>query len=595
MSELDSHQLETSNGLKRKNEEVDDSTDRNNEDDNNLNDASSHTSKRVALDSEQIQSAVKTENENEELAPTIGNTVEKEEAADEEERTVEESANQGSQESEQLTKVKEEANEDDIEKTLKSLQNSVFPNDSSSQTNNNLSSDNANSQSAVEAFLEQAGLASSTAIQPQQHQQPQHQQPQHQQSFEQDYESSSTSSKPVSSHLKEKDSDISFRMLCPVKEASTIVGKQGSKINHLREKAAVRIQVSDNLKGIPERITTVKGTPENVARAFGLIVRTILNEDEDEPANMRSQQYNLKLLIPHPLIGFIIGKQGSKFREIEENSAAKLKAAETPLPYSTDRILSVVGVADAIHIAVYYIAQIVNDHRDVLKKNKVILYNTANYQQTDPFGDPSHQQQQQHQQPRYPQQSPYGGGANTVPIGGGSYQNPSPFQPQQSPPQPPQYNFQSMFQPAMPPQQQYGGMGQIGGISSNLPPSSISSSNIPPQSQYTDEYGNTMIGEVIVHQPVQTGDKFNQDVFVANSSIGSVIGKGGNNIKHIRENSGCTYVKIEPDRGQSIMLGSGRGLTNIRRLTLTGSLDSFQKAIYLINQRINADRERNTR
>lgn len=104
-----------------------------------------------------------------------------------------------------------------------------------------------------------------------------------------------------------------------------------------------------------------------------------------------------------------------------------------------------------------------------------------------------------------------------------------------------------------------------------------------------------MIGEVIIKEPVLAGDKYNQDVFVANSLIGSVIGKGGNNIKHIRENSGCSYVKIEPDRGQSIMLGGGRGLTNIRRLTLTGSLESFQKAIYLINQRINADRERNSR
>ena len=44
-----------------------------------------------------------------------------------------------------------------------------------------------------------------------------------------------------------------------------------------------------------------------------------------------------------------------------------------------------------------------------------------------------------------------------------------------------------------------------------------------------------------------------------------------------------------------MMLGGGKGMTNIRKLTLTGTLNSIQTAIYLINQRINADRERNTR
>ncbi|KAJ8138386.1 hypothetical protein OY671_008401, partial [Metschnikowia pulcherrima] len=76
-------------------------------------------------------------------------------------------------------------------------------------------------------------------------------------------------------------------------------------------------------------------------------------------------------------------------------------------------------------------------------------------------------------------------------------------------------------------------------------------------------------------------------------SIGSVIGKGGQNIKQIRESSGCNYVKIEPDQHQSILLGGGRGLTNIRRLTLTGTYQAIQTAIYFINQRILADKERN--
>ncbi|KAG2734091.1 hypothetical protein G9P44_003616 [Scheffersomyces stipitis] len=409
-------------------------------------------------------------------------------------------------------------------------------------------------------------------------------------------------SKPISNH-RERDSDptyVSIRMYCPVKEASCIVGKKGEKINHIREKASVRINVSENLKNVPERIISVRGPAENVARAFGLITRTILDEPEDEPASMISQQYNLKILVPHPMIGFIIGKQGSKFREIEENSAAKLKAAEQPLPYSTDRILSITGVGDAIHIAIYYISQVMLEHKDCLKKNKIIYYNPANFHHSNVSNSMmnismvSNNNNMNNMMVMGPNAmslpmkdnnmaNPYG----QKPQPYGQHQNKPPQQHQHQQQQQP-YNFQMMFQPAIHPQHHYGAMAPAA-----APPPPI---QMPSQTPYTDEHGNTIIGEVITNPPVQSGptpDKLNQDVFVANANIGSVIGRRGNNIKHIRENSGCTYVKIEPDKGQSIMLGGGKGLTNIRKLTLTGTLSSIQTAIFLINQRIAADKERN--
>ncbi|KAM9894201.1 hypothetical protein OXX69_011441, partial [Metschnikowia pulcherrima] len=195
-----------------------------------------------------------------------------------------------------------------------------------------------------------------------------------------------TGSKPAQAHREKDEVDyVSLRMYCPVKEAGIVVGKKGEKITHIREKAGVRIHVSENVKSVPERIITVKGTAENAARAFGLITRTILDEPEDEPASMMSKQYVLKLLIPHAVIGFVIGKSGSKFREIEKNSAAQLKAAEQPLPFSTDRVLSVSGVGDAIHIAVYYISQVILEHRDSLKKNKVVYYNPVNCRPQQPM------------------------------------------------------------------------------------------------------------------------------------------------------------------------------------------------------------------
>lgn len=388
------------------------------------------------------------------------------------------------------------------------------------------------------------------------------------------------SSKPISSHKKDDDaSTVSVRMYCPVKEAAAVVGKKGEKITHIREKANVRIYVSENLKNVPERVISVKGSAEDVARAFGLITRAILEEPEDEPASITSKQYNLKLLVPHPMVGYIIGKSGSKFREIEENSAAKLKAAEQALPYSTDRVLSVTGVGDAIHIAVYYICLVMLAHRDCLKKHKIIYYNPSNFRPQLPAANPIMNMSIAPQQNAVPymtgnpmQMQQMGPGPNLKDAHGSYLQVPKP------------YNFQMMFQPSVRPQFN----GPL-----NMPNTQI---QIGAQNLFTDEHGNTIIGDVITQMPVQISsspDKFSEDVFVANSNIGSVIGKGGNNIKQIRESSGCTYVKIEPDQNQSILLGGGKGLTNIRKLTLTGSYNSIQTAIYLINQRISADKERN--
>lgn len=386
--------------------------------------------------------------------------------------------------------------------------------------------------------------------------------------------------KPVYSARDKEDPNLNLvRMLCPVKEAGAIVGKKGEKISHLREKANVRIYISENLKNVPERVVTVKGSAENVARAFGLITRTILEEPEDEPASVLSKQYVMKLLVPHPMVGYLIGKGGLKFREIEEKSAAKLKASEQPMPYSTDRIVSVSGVGDAIHIALYFICQTMLEQRDNVKKHKVIFYNPANARHLPMASGPM-----MNMPLGGPQQHPYmpHNAIPMHPMGGGSPPGMKDMHGAPAYQQKP-YNFQMMFQPVVRPRY-------------NPPQNMGSPVSLAPQNLFTDEHGNTIVGDVITNIPVQVSsnpDKFTQDVYVANINIGSVIGKGGNNIKQIREVSTCAYVKIEPDLNHSILLGGGRGLTSVRKLTLTGTYNAIQSAIYLINQRISLDKERN--
>ena len=92
-----------------------------------------------------------------------------------------------------------------------------------------------------------------------------------------------------------------------------------------------------------------------------MIIRTLNNEPLEQPSNAQSKTYPLRLLIPHILIGSIIGQKGVRIREIQEASGARLNVSESSLPLSTERSLVVLGVADAVHIATYYVGSTLSE------------------------------------------------------------------------------------------------------------------------------------------------------------------------------------------------------------------------------------------
>ncbi|CAK5277337.1 unnamed protein product [Mycena citricolor] len=151
---------------------------------------------------------------------------------------------------------------------------------------------------------------------------------------------------------------IHMRCLIVTQDASIIIGKGGSHVNEIREKSGARVMVSESIPGNPERILNVSGPLDAVSKAFGLIVRRINDEPFDVPSVPGSRAVTIKFMIPNSRMGSVIGRQGSKIKEIQDASGARLNASEGMLPGSTERVLSVAGVADAIHIATYYIGTI---------------------------------------------------------------------------------------------------------------------------------------------------------------------------------------------------------------------------------------------
>ena len=251
-----------------------------------------------------------------------------------------------------------------------------------------------------------------------------------------------------------------------------------------------------------------------------------------------------------------------RIREIQEASGARLNASDSCLPLSTERSLVILGVADAVHIATYYVAV------------------TLVEQLTERFGGPAAS--------AYATRS--GGPAGVVPGGmqvvpyvpqpaGGQYGHPDTYkrhntQPPQRTPAP-QYGGPQM---PMQPQQAYP---QQGGPMhySNSPARQPSYSGAGPHQP--GPYGHMPQQPGPHGQPVQPmggavqGQPLTQQIFIPNDMVGAIIGKGGAKINEIRHLSG-SVIKINEPQDNS----------NERLVTITGTQECNQMALYMLYSRL---------
>lgn len=352
-------------------------------------------------------------------------------------------------------------------------------------------------------------------------------------------------------HLTEKDSGqvpnyITLRMLCLMKQASKVVGGKGERVNRIKSETNTRINVSDNINGVMERVIFVRGKCEEVARAFGKIVRAINNESDDD-SNERSLPLVVNLLIPHHFMGCIIGRQGSRLHEIEDLSAARLMASPQQLPMSNDRILSLTGVADAIHIATYYIGQTILENESKLKNKKSVFYHPG----------PMHSVLVNN----YQMYMIYSGGAPT---------NPQDITPMVAPHQE-HHQYHPMDKKTMnrrtkPPVSKY----PIGPQQS-----------LQPYTDMVDSCKHVKIISQLQQSPISPHLVLPQEVFIDNKFVGNVIGKGGKNIQQIKQSTGCMIKINDPVEG-----------LDERKLVLIGTPLATQTAIMMINNRIDMDKRK---
>lgn len=169
-----------------------------------------------------------------------------------------------------------------------------------------------------------------------------------------------------------RGNDETIRLLIPSRIAGAIIGKGGQHINRLRAQYKATINVED-CQG-PERTVHVSAEFDN---AISIVEEMLKNFDEKE------DEYDVRMLIHQSLAGCVIGKGGSKIKEIRDKIGCRiLKVFSNVCPQSSDRIVQCVGKADQ---AVESLREILDLVKEVPIKGPVQNYDPINYD--DLFAD----------------------------------------------------------------------------------------------------------------------------------------------------------------------------------------------------------------
>ncbi|KAL1132799.1 hypothetical protein AAG570_010751, partial [Ranatra chinensis] len=322
--------------------------------------------------------------------------------------------------------------------------------------------------------------------------------------------------------------------------------------------SGAKINISDG--SCPERIVTVTGPTQAIYKAFTLICKKfeefVHQFQEMQNGGGPRSPITLRLIVPASQCGSLIGKGGSKIKEIREVTGASIQVASDMLPNSTERAVTITGTSDAITQCIYHICQVMLESPP---KGATIPYRPKP-QVAAPVilaGGQAYTIQGNYAVPAHGEVSSAGvaGGGGAAAWGPGGLVDPLLKTP----------HLQAALPPAHLAAAAMGKMGAnplaglaalgLGGLNTgNTGGLNPADRNQPNTNQQTHE------------------------MTVPNDLIGCIIGKGGTKIAEIRQISGA-MIRISNCEERE-------GGTTDRTITISGNPDSVALAQYLINMSV---------
>jgi len=147
--------------------------------------------------------------------------------------------------------------------------------------------------------------------------------------------------------------ELVVRLLVPNSSVGSIIGKAGSAIKDLTTQTGAKIHIAQNDELSYERTITLSGVPASVASAQVQITSRV-HEDSfvdikdvefSLPVEQRISLHPIKLLVPNPVVGRLIGKSGANLKKtmIETNTFISCAKEDDVSRAAGERVVSIVG------------------------------------------------------------------------------------------------------------------------------------------------------------------------------------------------------------------------------------------------------------
>lgn len=365
---------------------------------------------------------------------------------------------------------------------------------------------------------------------------------------------------PAQKRHRQTDDEVTF--LIPSKVAGSIIGKGGSNISKLRSQYKASITVPD-CPG-PERVLSITAEDdETLVEIIKDIMPCLAEFHNQGGSRMGDQELDVRMLIHQSRAGCVIGKAGSKIKELREKTGARLKIFSNSAPQSSERIVQLIGKPDSIVSGVREVLDLV---RQVPIKGPIQAYDPHNYDDfyAEEYGG-------------------FGNGQGSGPSrsGNGGMRGPPRGPPRGIPPMGPAGRGPP---PRGPPMGRSGPPGPRGGYNDFSGPGPRGNFNGPPRGGFSGgNFGGNFSGGG--RGSGTGGGNFNNNggnqqdtstqVTIPKDLAGAIIGKAGSRIRKIRAESGAGIEIAEPLPG-----------SNDRIITITGSPGRIQMAQYLLQQSV---------
>ncbi|OMJ16162.1 RNA-binding protein rnc1 [Smittium culicis] len=388
-------------------------------------------------------------------------------------------------------------------------------------------------------------------------------------------DSLSTSAPSKSPILSPESTQLTLRALVSTKEAGIIIGKSGKNVSDLRDLAQVKAGVSKVVPENHDRVLSISGSIENVTHAYEIVAQTLFDNPPvnsspsfqiNSPEPFKKNSIVIRILISHNLMGTIIGKQGVKIKNIQDNSGSRLIATKEMLPQSTERVVEIHGTVPQVKVAIYEIGKCLIE--DSERGVGTVLYNPSARVPTvsslsNPYVNnprasvdfsPDFDSQPSNNNYKYSRGRSY-----TTSIANSNNNQESMIS---SIPVPPQNDVSFAYQ--------------------NNAPALPNNRYLPPHLQQLNRFRSQSVSANSQFQNKQTPELYTQEISIPGDMVGCIIGKAGSRITEIRRISG-SRIEIakasDPDSGE-------------RLFTISGTSESNEKAIYLLYGQLEAERER---